>query len=157
MFVSCFVLFLFNIFFDVCIHFFYHIFNAWRSLFHLSCSVGEECLVVTVQIPKILISSIPLVWVFFINCISNFRSWIVLCLYTACVFLDISKGIIHFLLRDIYHIHKWCLKSFSYASAVLEKSGPFVVGSPRSIEDILSWLLLIVLLHGYLSICVWDD
>lgn len=48
------------------------------------------------------------------------------------------------------------LKSFLYASVVLEYSGPSVVGLLCSGGEILSWLLLIVSLCWSLG-RVWDD
>lgn len=48
------------------------------------------------------------------------------------------------------------LKSFSCASAVLEYSGPAVVGLLGSSEDVLSWVLLIMFLCWCLVIWNWE-
>ena len=64
----------------------------------------------------------------------------------ACVFLDLFKGFIHFLFKDLCHSHKAILKSLSYASAILQISGPTVIELLGSSRDILSWLLLMLTL-----------
>ena len=62
---------------------------------------------------------------------------------TICVFIDFFKEFSHF--SSIIFI-KAVLRSLSYVSAMLEKSGSSVVEKLDSSDNILSWLLLIVFL-----------
>lgn len=59
--ISCVRKFLYLTFFDQCIHFFYHIINAWESFFYFnSCIVLVKLSsVVSVQNPKVFFPEIP--------------------------------------------------------------------------------------------------
>lgn len=103
--------------------------------------------VVPTWIPKFFISRIPSAYVFFIASVSSFMSWTVLFISSYCLyFLGFFKEFFHCLFKDPIMFIWLVLKSFLYASVVLEYSGPSVVGLLCSGGEILSWLLLMVLL-----------
>lgn len=106
--------------------------------------------VVSVQIAKLLISRITSVWVFSVDSISVWGSWIVL-------FVSLPCSCLLWFLWGIYPFPLWgSLPSFPCASAVLEYSGPAVARLLESGGDALSWRLFIYCIFmqvsGYLGL-----
>lgn len=53
----------------------------------------------------------------------------------VCVSLDFFKGVFYFLFKNLYHLHKIILLSFSCVSVALDCSGLAVVGFLGSFFD----------------------
>lgn len=116
--------FRFHIFFDLGIHFFYLVLNAWECFFYPLYFVvklaSEFCIYRILQ-----------VWAFFIDSLSSLSTFIIL-----------TKG---------------TLRSLFCASAMLHFSKPIVIGFPGSSGDILFSLLLVVFLHWFPGIWIWNN
>ena len=131
-------------------------FVAWESLFHVLYSAGETSSVVPVQVPKFFISRIPQTCVFFIDSvwISSLGQFS-LFPYTLCAFLFFFKGFIHFLFKDLYHIHIFGFMIFFLCFSYVGRFRTCCGRIAESNEDILPWQLQIMSLHWTLSTWVW--
>jgi hypothetical protein len=75
--------------------------------------IGEATSELALQVSELFISKFPSVWVFVIDLfpfsgVGLFYSYP----STVCVFIDFFKRFIHFLFKDLCHIHKSYLKAF---------------------------------------------
>lgn len=128
---------------------------------HLLYSVGETFLVVPVQIPKFVISRknslslCPLYdFSFQFHVLNSFVSFLILLF----VFFWISlMDLFMSSLRTTTKLVKTLLSSFPCASAMLDYSGPAVLGYLGYSGDILLWQLLILFLFWCHATWVWDD
>ena len=62
-------------------------FYAWNFLFCLFYCVGDSCICCSCSLPRLSISRIPSVCVFFVSSIYIFRFWIVLFIYFTCLMI----------------------------------------------------------------------
>lgn len=119
-------------------HFLYFLFNTWESIFYLFYYLNKGCFYsLFFKVPKFLFQNsqcgFSFKWFYFYFLVLNRFIFI---------FLGLSKWLISFLLKELYHIYKGILRSFSCASALLGYSWSSVVWQMASSGDILLWLLL---------------